>query len=112
VKIFNERMEQVGMHTRQEPGKFSHSLGAGGFSAPVLSSCRYWVNRAAVLGEQCGRWAQSALDARGPESLRSTMGLCNLIRTSPHILCSRVGLGAICCIRRANFLDLGESNAL
>ena len=80
MKIFNERMEQVGMHTRQEPGKFSHSLGAGGFSAPVLSSCRYWVNRAAVLGEQCGQWAQSALDARGPESLRSIMGLCNLIK--------------------------------
>ena len=80
VRIFNERMEQVGMHTRQEPGKFSHSLGAGGFSAPVLSSCRYWVNRAAVLGEQCGQWAQSALDARGPESLRSIMGLCGLIR--------------------------------
>jgi transposase len=34
VRIFNERMEQIGMHTRQEPGKFSHSLGAGGFSAP------------------------------------------------------------------------------
>jgi len=80
VKIFNERMEQVGMHTRREPGKFSHSLGAGGFSAPVLSSCRYWVNRAAVLGEQCGQWAQSALDARGPESLRSIMGLCSLIK--------------------------------
>lgn len=80
VKIFNERMEQVGMHTRREPGNFSHSLGAGGFSAPVLSSCRYWVNRAAVLGEQCGQWAQSTLDARGPESLRSIMGLCNLIK--------------------------------
>jgi hypothetical protein len=23
VRIFNERMEQVGMHTRREPGKFS-----------------------------------------------------------------------------------------
>src|SRR6201994_4036693 len=80
VRIFNERMEQVGMHTRQEPGKFSHSLGAGGVSAPVLSSCRYWVSRAAALGEQCGQWAQSALDARGPESLRSIMGLCNLIQ--------------------------------
>jgi hypothetical protein len=31
-------------------------------------------------GEQCGQWAQSALDARGPESLRSIMGLCNLIK--------------------------------
>jgi len=79
VRIFNERMEQVAMHTRQEPGRFSHCLGAGGLSAPVLSSCRYWVNRAAVLGEQCGQWAQRALDARGPESLRSIMALCGLI---------------------------------
>jgi hypothetical protein len=71
VRTFNERMEQVAMHTRQEPGRFSHCLGAGGLSAPVLSSCRYWVNRAAVLGEQCGQWAQGALDARGPEALRS-----------------------------------------
>jgi hypothetical protein len=80
VRIFNERMEQVGMHTRMEGGKFSRTLGAGGFSAPVLSSCRYWVSRAAVLGEQCGQWAQGAVDVRGPESLRSIMGLCGLIK--------------------------------
>ena len=80
VRIFNERMEQVGIHTRMEAGKFSRTLGAGGFSAPVLSSCRYWVSRAAVLGEQCGHWAQGAVDARGPESLRSIMGLCGLIK--------------------------------
>jgi hypothetical protein len=40
VRIFNERMEQVAMHTRIEAGKFSRSLGAGGLTAPVLSSCR------------------------------------------------------------------------
>ena len=34
MRIFNERMEQVGMHTRQEPGKFSHFLGAGGLQCP------------------------------------------------------------------------------
>ena len=80
VRIFNERMEQVGIHTRVEAGKFSRTLGAGGFSLPVLSSCRYWVSRAAVLGEPCGQWAQRVLDARGPESLRAIMGLCQLIK--------------------------------
>jgi transposase len=80
VRIFSERMEQVQIHTRIEPGKFSRCLGAGGFSAPVRSSCKYWVNRAAVLGEQCGQWAQSAVDARGPEALRSIMALCGLIK--------------------------------
>jgi hypothetical protein len=32
-----------------------------------------------VLGEACGQWAQSALDARGPEALRAVMALCSLI---------------------------------
>ena len=37
------------------------------------------MSRAAVLGEQCGQWAQAAVDARGPEALRSIMALCSLI---------------------------------
>ena len=81
VRIFNERMEQVQMHTRIEPGRFSRVLGAGGLSAPVLASCRWWVERASLLGEQCGRWAHEAFEARGPESLRAIMGLCRLIDT-------------------------------
>jgi transposase len=79
VRIYNDRMEQVQIHTRIEPGKFSRCLGAGGFSAPVRISCKHWVSRAAVLGEQCGQWAQAAVDARGPEALRSIMALCGLI---------------------------------
>src|SRR6201997_2961465 len=46
VRVFNERREQVAMHTPIDAGKFNRSLGAGGLSAPVLSSCRYWINRA------------------------------------------------------------------
>jgi len=80
VRIFNQRMEQVQIHTRIEPGQFSRALGAGGLHAPVLSSCRYWISRAAVLGEECGGWAQAAFDARGAESLRSIMALCGLIK--------------------------------
>src|SRR5207302_1137245 len=63
---------------RLEAGKFSRVLGAQGMSRPVLSSCRWWVERAAMLGEHCGKWAQSAVDVRGPEALRSIMGLCKL----------------------------------
>ena len=80
VRLFNERMEQVQIHTRIEPGRFSHILGAAGLSAPVLASCRQWVGRAALLGDRCGEWAQAAFDARGPEALRAIMGLCAMIR--------------------------------
>jgi transposase len=80
VRVFNQRMEQIQMHTRVEPGRFSRALGAGGLHAPVISSCRYWISRAGVLGEQCAQWAQAAFDLRGAESLRSIMGLCGLIK--------------------------------
>ena len=79
VRIFNDRMEQVQIHLRLEPGKFSRILGVAGMSAPVLSSCRWWIGRAALLGEACGQWAQASVDRRGPEALRSIMGLCHLI---------------------------------
>jgi transposase len=79
VRVFNQRMEQVQIHSRVEPGQFSHVLGARGLHAPVIKSCRYWISRAAVMGEQCALWAQGAFEARGAESLRSIMGLCALI---------------------------------
>ncbi|CEF48336.1 unnamed protein product [uncultured bacterium] len=79
VRIFNDRMEQVRIHTRLEPGQFSSHRGVRGFQGPIQSSCRYWVRRAGVLGESCKQWAQAAMDERGPESLRSIMALCQLI---------------------------------
>ena len=65
VRIFNDRLEQVQIHLRLEPGKFSRILGVAGMSAPVLSSCRWWIGRAALLGEACGQWAQASVDRRG-----------------------------------------------
>ena len=66
------------MHTRLEPGKFSRALGCGGMNRPLLESCRYWVERVGMLGSSCQRWAQAAVDARGPEAIRSLMGLWGL----------------------------------
>lgn len=80
VRIFNERMEQVRIHTRIEPGCFSRSLGVGGMGRTVGGSCRYWESRAGLLGEHCGLWAQTAFEGRGPEALRAVMGMCNLVR--------------------------------
>ena len=78
VRFFNERREQVQMHTRLEPGKFSRTLGCAGMSHPVLVSCRFWVERVGMLGRSCQQWAQGSVDRRGPEALRSIMGLWGL----------------------------------
>ncbi len=96
VRILNDRLEQVAMHTRIEPGKFSRTLGIAGFSGPVRSSCRYWISRAAVLGDNCGQWAQAAVDARGPEALRSVMALCGLIHQHSGTALDKACAKALC----------------
>ena len=78
VRLLNDRMEQIGCHTRLEPGKFSRSLGVRGLHGTVKESANYWHSRAAALGEATGLWARRALDARGAEAIRSIMALCGL----------------------------------
>jgi hypothetical protein len=62
VRILNERLEQVALHTRLEAGKFSRSLGACGLSGPVLS-------RVPLLGQPSGG-PRRALRSMGPGSPR------------------------------------------
>lgn len=81
VRILNERLEAVQIHTRIEAGKFSRVLGTGGHHRPVVASCRYWTERLGLLGSACQEWAQTQVDARGPEALRSLMGLWGLHKT-------------------------------
>jgi hypothetical protein len=78
VRLLNQRMAQIGCHTRLEPGKFSRCLGVRGLHGSIKESADCWRSRAAALGEAAGRWAQRALDTRGAEALRSIMGLCQL----------------------------------
>lgn len=96
VRIVNERGEQVAMHARLEPGRFSRTLGTGGHSRPVVASCRYWVDRVGLLGGSCHQWAQSQIDHRGPEAIRTLMGLWSLGKTH-----STAALNAACASAQA-----------
>jgi transposase len=78
VRIFNQRWEQLQMHTRLEPGRFSKALGVQGGHGSLEQNCAYWQQRAAALGSPCGQWAQAQLERRGPEALRTLMGLVAL----------------------------------
>ena len=78
VRLLNGKLEQIAMHTRLEPGGFSHCLGVRGFNGTVAQTIAYWQNRAAALGEAAGRWAGRAFGQRGAEATRSVMGLCHL----------------------------------
>ena len=78
VRIFNQRWQQIALHPRQEPGKFSKPLGLGGGQGALDQQLDYWLKRARALGGPCGLWAQALLERRGPLGLRSVMGLVGL----------------------------------
>lgn len=82
VRIFNLKLEQIQMHCRLEPGKFSKVLGIGGGQGSLQANLNYWLRRASELGGPCAQWAQGLVQRRGIEGMRSLMGLVGL--TNQH----------------------------
>jgi transposase len=78
VRIYNSRMEQVQVHRRLEPGRFSKALGIGGGQGSLQSNLQYWLTRAQEMGAPTSQWAQGLVDKRGAEAIRSLMGLVGL----------------------------------
>jgi len=80
VRIFNQRWDQIQIHRRLEPGKFSHTLGIGGGRGRLHDNLQYWLHRAGELGGPCSQWSKSLVEIRGPEAIRSLMGLVGLTK--------------------------------
>lgn len=82
VRIFNQRMEQLAMHVRQEPGRFStlpehiHSRKRSGVERGAV----YLLSRARLVGEHTVRWAEAMIQARGIEGVRVLQGLLALTK--------------------------------
>lgn len=78
VRVFNQRWEQIKLHTHLSPGQFDKVLGLGGGDGPLERQLDYWLKRAAELGAPCAQWSQGVLQCKGPLGLRSIMGLVGL----------------------------------
>jgi transposase len=80
VRIFNGRMEQIALHVRQEPGRFStspehiHPQKQSG----VERGAAWLLGRARLIGEETTRWAENMLQTRGIEGVRVLQGLLSL----------------------------------
>ena len=80
VRIFNHRWEQVGVHVRREPGRFS-TLGEHVVAEKISGVERgaaYLLNQVGAIGTQAHQWAQAMLNARGVEGTRVLQGLLSL----------------------------------
>jgi transposase len=81
VRIFNDRMEQIALHPRKEPG---------GFSTPpefidpkkisgVEKGAAWLLRRVTTrLGPKSTKWAEAMIQARGVEGVRVLLGLLSL----------------------------------
>jgi transposase len=86
VRIFNERMEQIAVHAKVEPGKFStppEHIAAQKISG-VERGAAWLLERVATrLGPHSTRWAEAMIAARGVEGVRVLQGLLNLLGRHP-----------------------------
>jgi len=85
VRVFNNRFEQIALHVRQEPGRFStqpEHLAAEKISA-VERGATWLLTQVRVLGPQSSRWAEGVIEARGIEGVRVLQGLLSLAKRYP-----------------------------
>ena len=78
VRIFNQRWEQIQIHTRLQPGQYTEVKGLGGGAGSLEQNIAYWLQRAGELGQPCAQWAQGLVEHKGPIAIRSLMALVAL----------------------------------
>jgi transposase len=85
VRIFNQRFEQIAMHVRQEPGRFS-TLGehiAKEKISGIERGATYLLAKVSRVGPHTREWAQAMVIARGIEGTRVLLGLLALTKKYP-----------------------------
>jgi transposase len=86
VRIFNDRMEPLEVHVKQEPGRFSTKSShiAAEKISGVERGAAWHLARVHRLGPNSTRWALAVVQARGVEAVRVLMGLLSLANRHPN----------------------------
>lgn len=85
VRIFNHRLEQIALHVRHEPGRFS-TLGehlAVEKIAGIERGTEWLLAKVRGIGPQATQWACAMLRSRGIAGVRVLMGLLALAKRHP-----------------------------
>lgn len=82
VRIFNERWEQIALHVKGEPGRFStQKVHIASEKISVVERGAEWLlKQVRRLGPQSARWAEAVIAARGIEGVRVLQGLLSLAK--------------------------------
>jgi transposase len=82
VRIFNHRFEQIALHARREPGRFStqpRHIVAEKISGAERGAA-WLLRQVRRIGPHCSRWAEAMVQARGVEGVRVLQGLLSLAK--------------------------------
>jgi hypothetical protein len=85
VRVFNDRMEQVAVHVKHEPGRFSTQpvhIASEKISG-IERGAAWQLARVRRLGPKSACWAESVIQARGVEAVRVLIGLLSLAGRHP-----------------------------
>jgi hypothetical protein len=82
VRIFNQRLEQIALHVRHEPGRFSTQPGhiANEKISGTERGAAWILGRIRRIGPCSTRWAEALPQVRGVEGVRVLQGLSSLAR--------------------------------
>jgi transposase len=85
VRIFNHRLEQLAMHVRQQPGRFSTRPNhiAREKVSGVERGTAWLLGKVKPIGSQSLAWAEAMLKHRGIEGVRVLQGLLRLAGDHP-----------------------------
>jgi transposase len=85
VRVFNQRREQIALHTRHEPGKFATDPAhIHAHKRAVIERGADWLlDRSRLIGKYSGAWAQQMFKQRGPLAVRVLHGLLALAEKHP-----------------------------
>ena len=85
VRIFNSRLQQVALHVRHEPGRFS-TLGKH-LPAEKISGIErgstWLLTKASAIGPRTAEWATAMFQNRGIQGVRVLQGLLSLTKRHP-----------------------------
>jgi len=84
VRLFNERMEAIAVHVRQEPGKFkTDPAHIHDHKRTLIERGAQWIlDRCRLLGQEAGTWAEGLYQQRGLKVCACYRGSWHWPRTS------------------------------